>query len=235
MGSTPRSIRKTAGSRHGSPTTSWRFGCRRRYLTRSTWTESRRPRRTLYGLDRPETATFGRQCLTARRLVEQGGSLRPDLFRRLGQSRLPRAGAFFPNRERRSTDRGTHPGSQGARASRRDARHLDGRIRPDAGQQLPRWRHVARPRAQRRRDEHRDGGRRRAARSGSWRDGTTSAPKRSTSSTRFATSHVTILHLLGPRRQPDSPTFHGGRFKQLSQFGGRVIRELIGVISGRSR
>ena len=39
--------------------------------------------------------------------------------------------------------------------------------------------------------------------------------------------HVTLLHLLG---LDDSKLtyFHGGRFKQLSQTGGKVIKELIG-------
>ena len=39
--------------------------------------------------------------------------------------------------------------------------------------------------------------------------------------------HVTLLHLLG---LDDSRLtyFHGGRYKQLSQFGGQVIRELVG-------
>ena len=37
--------------------------------------------------------------------------------------------------------------------------------------------------------------------------------------------HVTLLHLLG--LDDDKLTdFHGGRFKQLSQFGGRKIDEL---------
>ncbi|MEM9701469.1 MAG: DUF1501 domain-containing protein, partial [Planctomycetota bacterium] len=35
-------------------------------------TEETAETQTLYGLDRPETATFGKQCLTARRLVERG-------------------------------------------------------------------------------------------------------------------------------------------------------------------
>ena len=38
--------------------------------------------------------------------------------------------------------------------------------------------------------------------------------------------HVTLLHLLG-LDDNQLTYFHGGRFKQLSQFGGRVIRELI--------
>jgi hypothetical protein len=38
--------------------------------------------------------------------------------------------------------------------------------------------------------------------------------------------HVTLLHLLG-LDDNRLTYFHGGRFKQLSQFGGRVIRELI--------
>ncbi len=38
--------------------------------------------------------------------------------------------------------------------------------------------------------------------------------------------HVTLLHLLG-LDDNKLTYFHGGRFKQLSQFGGKVIRELI--------
>ena len=39
--------------------------------------------------------------------------------------------------------------------------------------------------------------------------------------------HVTILKLLG-LDDNRLTYFHGGRFKQLSQFGGSVIQELIG-------
>ena len=39
--------------------------------------------------------------------------------------------------------------------------------------------------------------------------------------------HVTILRLLG-LDDNKLTYFHGGRFKQLSQFGGQVIEELIG-------
>ena len=38
--------------------------------------------------------------------------------------------------------------------------------------------------------------------------------------------HVTLLHLLG-LDDNKLTYFHGGRFKQLSQFGGSVIKELI--------
>ena len=38
--------------------------------------------------------------------------------------------------------------------------------------------------------------------------------------------HVTLLHLLG-LDDNKLTYFHGGRFKQLSQFGGEVIQELI--------
>ena len=40
--------------------------------------------------------------------------------------------------------------------------------------------------------------------------------------------HVTLVHLLG-LDDNKLTYFHGGRFKQLSQFGGKVIEELIGV------
>ncbi len=38
--------------------------------------------------------------------------------------------------------------------------------------------------------------------------------------------HVTLLHLLG-LDDNKLTYFHGGRFKQLSQFGGQVIKDLI--------
>jgi hypothetical protein len=38
--------------------------------------------------------------------------------------------------------------------------------------------------------------------------------------------HVTLLHLLG-LDDNKLTFFHGGRYKQLSQFGGQVIKELI--------
>ena len=39
--------------------------------------------------------------------------------------------------------------------------------------------------------------------------------------------HVTLLHLLG-LDDNRLTYYHAGRFKQLSQFGGEVIREMIG-------
>ena len=39
--------------------------------------------------------------------------------------------------------------------------------------------------------------------------------------------HVTLLHLLG-LDDNKLTYFHGGRFKQLSQFGGKVIEDLLG-------
>ena len=39
--------------------------------------------------------------------------------------------------------------------------------------------------------------------------------------------HVTLLHLLG-LDDNRLTYFHGGRYKQLSQFGGQVIDELVG-------
>ena len=38
--------------------------------------------------------------------------------------------------------------------------------------------------------------------------------------------HVTLLHLMG-LNDSKLTYFHGGRYKQLSQFGGEVIQELI--------
>ena len=39
--------------------------------------------------------------------------------------------------------------------------------------------------------------------------------------------HVTLMHLLG-LDDNRLTYYHAGRFKQLSQFGGRVIQELVG-------
>ncbi|HIN95391.1 MAG TPA: DUF1501 domain-containing protein, partial [Planctomycetes bacterium] len=39
--------------------------------------------------------------------------------------------------------------------------------------------------------------------------------------------HVTLLHLLG-LNDNQLTYFHAGRYKQLSQFGGKVIKDLIG-------
>ena len=38
--------------------------------------------------------------------------------------------------------------------------------------------------------------------------------------------HVTLLHLLG-LDDNKLTYFHAGRYKQLSQFGGKVIKELV--------
>ena len=40
--------------------------------------------------------------------------------------------------------------------------------------------------------------------------------------------HVTLLHLLG-LDDNKLTYFHGGRFKQLSQTGGQVIKELLSI------
>ena len=45
--------------------------------------------------------------------------------------------------------------------------------------------------------------------------------------------HVTLLHLLG-LDDNKLTYFHAGRYKQLSQFGGQVIKELIASLNRRS-
>ena len=64
--------RTTAGSRRGSSRSSWPSGCRCRPRRPSTSAREPESVRRLYGLDRPHTEGFGRQCLIARRLVERG-------------------------------------------------------------------------------------------------------------------------------------------------------------------
>ena len=96
--------------------------------------------RTLYGLDRPETAGFGRNCLLARRLLERGVrfvQLYPRRRLRLAADQLgrPRGHRREPHqagREPRSAGRGLAQGSEAARHARRHARGLDDRVRPHA-------------------------------------------------------------------------------------------------------
>ena len=83
--------------------------------------------RAMYGLDEPQTAGFGRQCLFARRLVERGVrytllvhgvQITPQSWDDHSDTRHR-----MPRRCRRSgpADRGAVDGSQAARTPRRDA------------------------------------------------------------------------------------------------------------------
>ena len=91
--------------------------------------------RRLYGMDDEETATFGRNCLLARRLVERGRPLRAALPRRrqpLGLARQHRAAASAPVPLVRSAGRRPAPRPQAPGSSRRDAGRLGRRVRPHA-------------------------------------------------------------------------------------------------------
>ena len=59
-------------SKRASPATNSPFACRPKRRTPSISRRKPRPRKTLYGMDEKETATFGRMCLLGRRLVERG-------------------------------------------------------------------------------------------------------------------------------------------------------------------
>ena len=83
--------------RPGSPATSWPSGCRPRRPRRSICRKRPTRRATLYGLDDKETASFGRICLLARRLVERGvrfvqlySRQRQQVGRALGHREEPR-------------------------------------------------------------------------------------------------------------------------------------------------
>ena len=56
----------------GSPATSWPSRCSSTPPRPSTTAGETDDTKALYGIDRPETADFGRKCLLARRLVERG-------------------------------------------------------------------------------------------------------------------------------------------------------------------
>ena len=99
--------------------------------TPSTSGPSRPTIREAYG-----KGSFGSGCLMARRLVEQGVTLRRGRPRRLGHAReqlrhpLP---APAPRARQGDGGAGRRPGP--ARAARQHADRLDGRVRPDAADQ----------------------------------------------------------------------------------------------------
>ena len=69
----PRRARPaTPSSTPASPPTSWPSACRPQPRRPSTSSQETEETKELYGLDRKETAEFGRNCLLARRLVERG-------------------------------------------------------------------------------------------------------------------------------------------------------------------
>ena len=121
----------------GSAATSWRRGCSSPSPRRPTSAASRAETHALYGLDRPESADFGRACLLARRLLERGvrfvqlwsgGFGGPTWDAHDDVSEEPRRGgpADRPARRRPA------PRPAAARAARRHAGDLHHRVRPDA-------------------------------------------------------------------------------------------------------
>jgi len=180
--------------------------------------------RNLYGLDQPETATFGKQCLTARRLVEQGvrfvqifsgGWDSHDYLERGHSARIrsvdrPMAGLIRDLKQRGMLDDtlviwtgefGRTPDN-----NKRGGVYSMGRGHNNQAMTLLMAGGGVRPGIHGATDEF----------------GASAVdcvhPIRD--------FHVTLLHLLG---LDDSRLtwFHAGRHKQLSQFGGEVIPELI--------
>jgi len=179
----------------------------------------------LYGLDRPESASFGRRCLLARRLVEQGvrfvqiyasGWDSHDYLERSHAARMravdrPIAGLLRDLKQRglldetlvvwagefgRSPDNGLRGGTQAAG-------------RDHNARAMALW--LA-------------GG---GAKAGSVIGATDELGREAVEVVHpLKDLHVTLLHLLG-LDDNRLTFFHEGRFKQLSQTGGSVIRELI--------
>ena len=180
--------------------------------------------RNLYGLDQPETATFGKQCLTARRLVEQGvrfvqifsgGWDSHDYLERGHSARIrsvdrPMAGLIRDLKQRGMLDDtlviwtgefGRTPDN-----NKRGGVYSMGRGHNNQAMTL-------------------------LMAGGGIRPGIHGATDEFGASAvdcvhPIRDFHVTLLHLLG---LDDSRLtwFHAGRHKQLSQFGGEVIPELI--------
>ena len=182
--------------------------------------------REMYGLNKDETEPFGKQCLLARRLVEQGvrfvqifsgGWDSHDFIERAHKNRIysvdkPIAGLIKDLKSRGMLDDtliiwigefGRTPDN-----TRRGGETALGR--DHNAEAMCMW-----------------------MAGGGVKKGTVVGATDETGNTAvdvvhpIRDLHVTLLHLLG-LDDNKLTYFHGGRFKQLSQFGGEVIPELIG-------
>jgi len=181
--------------------------------------------RELYGLDDKETEPFGRKCLLARRLIEKGvrfiqifsgGWDSHDFIERAHKKRIysvdkPIAALIRDLRQRDLLD-DTLVMWTGEFGRTPDNNRRGGEVALGRD-------HNAKAMAM-----FFAGGGTRPGRVGATDDlGSTAAevvhPIRDV--------HVTLLHLLG-LNDNKLTYFHGGRYKQLSQFGGQVIEEIIG-------
>ena len=182
--------------------------------------------REMYGLEQKETAAFGRQCLMARRLVEEGvrfvqifagGWDSHDYLERGHSSRIrtvdkPMAALIKDLKQRGMLDdtlvvwtgefgRTPDNNKRGGVYSLGRGHNADAMTMLLAG-----------------------GGVKKGSIVGATDDIGATAVDVARPIRDF---HVTLLHLLG-LNDNKLTYFHGGRYKQLSQFGGQIIRELIG-------
>ena len=140
----------------------------------------------LYGIGEEPTDAFGRRCLLARRLVEQGvrfvqlyaGTWDSHDYIEKAHGNLVQAG--------RQADRRADRRPEADRAARHDAGGLVRRVRPLAGQRRADG-HGVRPRPQPEGDDDLVRRRRREGRAHDRRDRRDSAPRRSSASTTSAT------------------------------------------------
>jgi hypothetical protein len=186
---------------------------------------TRRPRK-LYGIGKDATDAFGRKCLLARKLVEKGRALRAALQRHLGQHDYierahgnlvrgvdqPIAALIADLRSNAACS--TTRSSCGAASLAARPTTVCAAAPPTAATTTQG-------------DDDLDGRRRLQGRPHHRRDRRTRHGSGRGQVRHVRDFHVTLLHLFG--LDDNKLTFyHGGRFKQLSQFGGTVIRELIG-------
>ena len=181
--------------------------------------------RRMYGLDNIETASFGRQCLLARRLVESGvrfvqifssGWDSHDYLERAHTKRIrsvdrPIAALIRDLRQRGMLDETlvVWTGEFG-RTPDNNVRGGDVAIGRDHNAEAMTMLFAG-------------GG----VKAGSVIGGTDEIGKTAVEVVHpIRDVHVTMLHLLG-LDDNKLTYFHGGRYKQLSQFGGRVIKELV--------
>ena len=219
--------RPTTSSPPASAPTTWRSGCRPRPRSCSTSRRRRRRRSTSTASAREPTDDYGRRCLLARRLVENGRAVRGRRVRRragehaVGRPQGHRGEPQADGRPDRPAGRRPADRPEAARAARLDAGAVGRGVRPVAG----------------------GPGRGRAATtttSGSrcgWPAAGSRAGRPSARPTRSGCGrsrspyhvrdvHTTILHQLG--LDQDKLTFpHLGRRERLTLVEGKVIKQIV--------
>ncbi len=214
----------TMASKPASPPTNWPTACSRPRRKRPISPSETAETLALYGIDKPETAANGRNCLMARRLVERGVRF-VQLYMGSGSKWDAHSDVEGNHsqycRETDRPDRRPDQRPEAPRPVRQHAGHLGRRIRPHADE---RKRH--RPRPQPVRLHHVDG-RRRHQKRGTVYGATDEVGLYAVENKAHVHDiHATILALLG--LDHEQLTFqHNGRDERLTITSGTVIKDII--------